>query len=118
MSITASMTIAYPAHMDFLDEIRPVVEDILGIQIPDLPSIADVGNTSSCLVDVELPDNFDIRGIKTQVNARLPDVNVIVATRFRKSIWEKRGMDVVIAITSGIAVALVIRAMQLLLGWP
>jgi len=112
------MTIACPAHMDFLEEIRPVVEAVLGTQIPDLPSIADVGNTSSCLVDVELPDNFDIRSIKTQMGDRLPNVNVIVATRFRKSIWEKRSVDVVIAITSGIAVALVIRAMQLLLGWP
>ena len=49
---------------------------------------------------------------------RLLDTNVSVATRFRKSIWEKRRIDVAIAVTSGLAVALAIRAMQLLLGWP
>ena len=86
--------------------------------IPRRPRTAVVGSTGSCIVYVELPDNFDIRSIKTQIGDRLLDVNVNVATSFRKSIWEKRRIDVAIAVTSGLAVALAIRAMQLLLGWP
>jgi len=118
MAISVSLIIAYPQHVDFLEEIRPVIEEILGTQISRTPDIVAVGSTSSCIVDAELPDNFDIRGIRTRMNVRLPDVNANVATRFRKSIWEKRRIDVAIAVTSGLAVALAIRAMQVLLGWP
>jgi len=114
MGIAASITIVYPAHVDFWEEIGPEIEEILGTQIPHEPRTAVVGSTGSCIVNVELPDNFDIRSIRPQVIRRLPDVNVNVVTSFRRSIWEWRGLDVVIAITSGIAVALVLDALQLL----
>lgn len=104
--------------MGFWEEIGPEIEEMLGTQIINKPRMATVGSARSCIIDVELPDNFDIRSIEMQVNNRLPDVNVSVATRFRRSIWEKRRIDVAIAVTSGLAVALVIRATQLLLGWP
>jgi len=118
MGISVSIVVVYPTHMDFWEEVGPEIEAMLGTQITHKPRMAAVGSKRSCIVDVELPDNFDIRSIETQVNDRLPDVNVSVATRFRKSIWERRSLDVVIAVTSGLAVALVIRAMQLILGWP
>lgn len=118
MGIEVTITVVYPTHMGYLEEIRPKIEEILGTQITNEPRTATVGNARSCIIDVELPDNFDIRSIEMRVKNRLPDANVSVATRFRKSIWEKRRIDVAIAVTSGLAVALVIRAMQLLLGWP
>lgn len=118
MAITVSIVIAYPLHVDFLEEIRPEIEQILGTQIPGMPKTVTVGSTRSCIIDVELPDNFDIRGIRSQINDRLPDVNANVATRFRRSIWEWRGIDVVIAVTSGIAVALMLDAVRLLLARP
>jgi len=114
MAITVSIVVAYPLHVDFLEEIRPEIEKILGTQIPGMPKTVAVGSTGSCIINVELPDNFDIRSIRPQINDRLPDVNVNVATSFRRPIWEWRGLDVVIAITSGIAVALVLDALQLL----
>lgn len=118
MGISVSIVVVYPTHMDFWEEIGPKIEAMLGTQITHKPRMAAVGSKRSCIVDVELPDNFDIRSIETQANDRLPDVNVSVATRFRKSIWEWRGLDVVIAITSGIAVALVLDAVRLLLARP
>ncbi|MDD9826277.1 MAG: hypothetical protein OXU86_05865 [Thaumarchaeota archaeon] len=118
MGIEVTIAVVYPMSMDYLGKIRPEIEAILGTQITNEPRTAAIGNARSCIIDVELPDNFDIRSIETQVDSRLPDVNVSVATRFRKSIWEKRRIDVAIAVTSGLAVALAIRAMQLLLGWP
>jgi len=118
MGISVSITVAYPMHVDFWEEISPEIEAVLGTQIIDEPRMAVVGSTGSCIINVEMPNNFDSRRLKTQIAGRLPDVNVNVATSFRKSIWEKRRIDVAIAVTSGLAVALAIRAMQLLLGWP
>lgn len=118
MGIVASITVAYPEHVDFFEEIKPVIEEMLGTQTPHKPRTAVVGSTGSRIVNVELPDNFDIRSLKSQMPNRLPDVNVNVVTSFRKPIWERRGMDAVIAVTSGIAVALVLDAMRLLLPSP
>jgi len=118
MGISVSITVAYPMHVDFWEEISPEIEAVLGTQIIDEPRMAVVGSTGSCIINVEMPNNFDSRRLKTQIAGRLPDVNVNVATSFRKSIWEKRRIDVAIAVTGGLAVALAIRAMQLLLGWP
>jgi len=114
MGIAVSITVAYPEHVDFFEEIKPKIEEILGIRIANEPRTAVVGSTGSCIVNVELPDSFDVRRLGAQMAARLPDVNVNIATSFRRSIWEWRGLDVVIAITSGIAVALVLDALQLL----
>lgn len=118
MGLMASITVAYPSHLDFLEEIKPKVEAMPGTQITDKPSISAVGGVISCIIDVELPDNFDIRRLRAQMADRLPDVNVNVATSFRRSMWEWRGMDVVIALTSGITVALVLDAVRPAPGRP
>jgi len=43
MAITASTVVAYPPHVDFLEEIRPEIEGILGIRTTTSPEAAPAG---------------------------------------------------------------------------
>ncbi len=116
MNQTLSIVIVYPLHVDFDEEIRPVLEEVLGVQVSDFPRVAVVGSSHSCLVEVELPAGFDVREMRAQAERRLPDASVRVITRFRESVWEKRRMDVLVAIASGVAVAAAIDGLLPLLS--
>jgi len=118
MNQTLSIAIVYPLHVDFDEEIRPVLEVVLGTQVGDFPMVAVVGSSHTCLVEVELPAGFDVREMMAQAERRLPDTSVRAVTRFRESVWEKRRMDVLVAIASGVAVAAVIDGMLPLLSAP
>lgn len=118
MNQTLSIFIAYPPHVGFDEEIRPVLEEVPGVQVSEFPRVAAVGSSHSCLVEVELPAGFDVREMKAQAEGRLPDASVRVITRFRESVWEKRRMDVLVAVASGVAVAAVIDGILPLLSAP
>ena len=47
MGIEVTITVVYQTHIDYLEEIRPEIEAILGTQITNEPRTAAVGNTTS-----------------------------------------------------------------------
>lgn len=87
--------------------VMQVLEDEFKTKL-DVGEYASLGGAHAHVIDVQVPDGFELHTEQRRLGASMPTVRIKIMGRFRESWWRRYRWNIAIAIGGGIAVAFIV----------
>jgi len=97
-----SIVIVYSPDTE-IQSVERVLEGVFGSEL-DISDNSRVGNVHACVIDVRVPDGFEVRAARRRIREELPAVRIKIIERFRESWWARPRWAIAIGAGVGIGV--------------
>ena len=114
MTRLVSIVVVYPADADFDGVVKTLEGEFLTRL--EVSEHERMGVARACILDVRVPDTFALHTAQQRLEEAMPTVRIKALERFRGSWWGRYRRDIAIAVGGGLAVALIVDLVRLLLA--